>query len=249
MKERDLDGGSAAPATPDVDFFALPLGGAPTRVSNIEPATPDVPTGDRATDLRTPERWLHDSEFAGIEILDYDGWRGAEWRTPITVQEFRRRLWLCTITGPVYRRPPDHSGVAGEPEATTKEASVIDSPAPPTQVPVPDPVDPAALNLAGGPPPSAEAVARAFHEAYERLAPSFSYETRKASAVPWERVPENNRALMTAVAAEVAPLVAAQALRSAAGTLRAQIGTLWGLGDAVIWLQRRADELERGTDQ
>lgn len=60
-----------------------------------------------------------------------------------------------------------------------------------------------------------EAIARAFHEAYERLAPEHGYETRKASAVPWEQVPENNRRLMTAVAAEVAPLIAAQALRSA----------------------------------
>jgi hypothetical protein len=48
-----------------------------------------------------------------------------------------------------------------------------------------------------------EGVARLFHETYERLAPQFSYETRKASAVPWEQVPENNRNLMIAVAAEV----------------------------------------------
>jgi hypothetical protein len=48
-----------------------------------------------------------------------------------------------------------------------------------------------------------EQVARQFHEAYERLAPSFGYETRKASAVPWEDVPENNRNLMIAVVKEV----------------------------------------------
>jgi hypothetical protein len=59
-----------------------------------------------------------------------------------------------------------------------------------------------------------ESIARAFHETYERLAPSFGYETREASAKPWGQVPENNRALMTAVAAEVAPLIAAQVLRS-----------------------------------
>lgn len=51
--------------------------------------------------------------------------------------------------------------------------------------------------------PDPETVARWFHEAYERLAPSFGYETRKASAVPWESVPEPNRSLMVAVAAEV----------------------------------------------
>lgn len=43
-----------------------------------------------------------------------------------------------------------------------------------------------------------EDVARAFHEAYESLAPSFGYKTRDASAVPWEDVPENNKALMVA---------------------------------------------------
>jgi hypothetical protein len=40
--------------------------------------------------------------------------------------------------------------------------------------------------------------ARAFHDAYERLAPSFGYQTRKASAVPWDDVPADNKALMLA---------------------------------------------------
>lgn len=44
-----------------------------------------------------------------------------------------------------------------------------------------------------------EIVARAFHEAYEELAPSFGYETRRASAKPWPDVPEQNRNLMVAV--------------------------------------------------
>jgi hypothetical protein len=47
----------------------------------------------------------------------------------------------------------------------------------------------------------AEKVAQAFHEAYERLAPGFGYKTREASAVPWEDVPANNKALMVAVVA------------------------------------------------
>jgi len=50
---------------------------------------------------------------------------------------------------------------------------------------------------------SAEEMARRFHEAYERLAPSFGYKTREASAVPWEDVPEQNKALMIAVCAEM----------------------------------------------
>lgn len=53
-------------------------------------------------------------------------------------------------------------------------------------------------------PRGAEQIAQLFHEAYERLAPSFGYKTRDASAVPWTDVPEPNRSLMIAVAAEVA---------------------------------------------
>lgn len=46
-------------------------------------------------------------------------------------------------------------------------------------------------------------LAQAFHEAYERLAPQYGYETRRDSAVPWDQVPERNRRLMTAVCAEL----------------------------------------------
>lgn len=52
-------------------------------------------------------------------------------------------------------------------------------------------------------PEAAEPIARLCHETYESLAPLFGYETRKASAVPWESVPANDRALMTAVAGVV----------------------------------------------
>lgn len=50
---------------------------------------------------------------------------------------------------------------------------------------------------------NAEQLAQQFHEAYERLAPSFGYETREASAKPWAEVPENNRNLMIAVCQEL----------------------------------------------
>jgi hypothetical protein len=50
---------------------------------------------------------------------------------------------------------------------------------------------------------TAEEVARLFHEAYERLAPEHGYRTREASAKPWDEVPEGNRNLMIATAAEV----------------------------------------------
>lgn len=48
-----------------------------------------------------------------------------------------------------------------------------------------------------------ESIAKAFHDTYERLAPSFGYSTRKSSAVPWEEVPDNNKALMIATVREV----------------------------------------------
>lgn len=56
-----------------------------------------------------------------------------------------------------------------------------------------------------------EDVARLFHETYERLAPEHGYQTRKASAVPWEDVPDNNKSLMIAVAAEVGAEIERQA--------------------------------------
>lgn len=63
------------------------------------------------------------------------------------------------------------------------------------------------------PPSAAEALARRFHEEYERLAPQFGYKTREASAVPWEDVPESNRRLMVAVAEKMLPLLAPVAWR------------------------------------
>lgn len=59
------------------------------------------------------------------------------------------------------------------------------------------------LPPASTPAPSPEDLARAFHEAYERLAPEFGYETRDRSAVPWDDVPADNRGLMVATAASV----------------------------------------------
>ena len=50
---------------------------------------------------------------------------------------------------------------------------------------------------------NAEELARFFHETYERLAPEYQYKTREDSAVPWDEVPEDNRRLMVATAAEV----------------------------------------------
>lgn len=38
--------------------------------------------------------------------------------------------------------------------------------------------------------------AKAAHDAYEEYAPEFGYDTRQESAVPWEELPANRRALM-----------------------------------------------------
>lgn len=64
------------------------------------------------------------------------------------------------------------------------------------------------ISTAGGvmgdrPPTWADALARRFHEEYERLAPEFGYQTRQESAVPWSEVPTANKDLMRAVVAEV----------------------------------------------
>ena len=64
--------------------------------------------------------------------------------------------------------------------------------------------------------PHTESVAKLFHETYERLAPVYNYETRQETRVSWEEVPERNKRLMIAVAAEVlATLFAPDAVPSA----------------------------------
>lgn len=49
----------------------------------------------------------------------------------------------------------------------------------------------------------AEKIARAFHERYEALAPRYGYKTRDESAVEWEVVPPENKALMVGVVSEL----------------------------------------------
>lgn len=46
-------------------------------------------------------------------------------------------------------------------------------------------------------------LAEKFHDAYERLAPTFGYTTRPESAKPWADVPEANKRLMSSVIADV----------------------------------------------
>lgn len=49
----------------------------------------------------------------------------------------------------------------------------------------------------------AVALAKRFHETYERLAPRLNYKTRHESAVPWHKVPDKNKMLMIAVCEEL----------------------------------------------
>lgn len=50
---------------------------------------------------------------------------------------------------------------------------------------------------------AAEALAKKFHEAYERLAENYGYSTRPETRVAWEEVAENNKQLMIAVCTEI----------------------------------------------
>lgn len=68
-----------------------------------------------------------------------------------------------------------------------------------------------------------EPLAREFHETYEKLAPDFGYETREASAKPWEDVPEQNKDLMIAVCREILRRRAEEALPQRQDSLQAQL--------------------------
>lgn len=51
--------------------------------------------------------------------------------------------------------------------------------------------------------PVVDAIARAFHEAYERKAPTVGYATREESRRPWPDVPHANKVLMRATVVEL----------------------------------------------
>lgn len=68
-----------------------------------------------------------------------------------------------------------------------------------------------------------EKLARLFHDTYERLAPAFSYKTRKASAVPWAEVPPNNKGLMIAVAHAVNALTRTEKLKLLLAEVRERV--------------------------
>jgi len=161
----------------------------------------------------------------------------------------------------------DHSGVAGEPEATTENARCykpawvwLGSVAPPCGMPLddrgrcsnPHPGSGPQIAVAATPTPVHPDTASDSAAAVLAGAATVSAETVEVfkAAIPEERhgwLPYDEEIRVGLAAA--ARLIAAQALRSAARTLRTQIGSSWGIGDAVVHLLRRADELERGADR
>lgn len=85
------------------EFYARGIEAAARDIAELL-GVPECEIDDEADEpatLRTPEEWLTQPEFAGTEILDHDGWRDRPWTDPITRDEFRRRLYQCTITAPV----------------------------------------------------------------------------------------------------------------------------------------------------
>ena len=101
---------------------------------------------------------------------------------------------------------------------------------------------------------SPEAVARLFHETYERLAPEFGYRTREASAKPWDEVPEQNRALMVATVREVlAALDSSDDPRAENLRLHAEIrslnGQIEGLTRVMAGLHARLDRTVRENEE
>jgi hypothetical protein len=50
---------------------------------------------------RKPEDWLKEPKYAGVTILDPDGWDRQNWEeswnTEIDEHDFSRRLFLCTV--------------------------------------------------------------------------------------------------------------------------------------------------------
>jgi hypothetical protein len=104
--EPDADGDLIAP---------VPLGVAAT-----DPAEADE-------DLRTPDEWQQ--EYPDQQIMDPDGWRGANgrpWTDPISRAEYLRRRTMCTITGTVWRsQAPVEAGAGDTPDGGPATAEAV----------------------------------------------------------------------------------------------------------------------------
>jgi len=126
-----------------------------------------------------------------------EGWRKRGWRNAQGKRVKNREVWE-ELMAEVERHVSvemvwirGHDGHPANEEADRLAGEAARSAAPDT------------LAIGAIPAFIPEAIAREFHEAYERLAPDHGYETRVESAVPWEDVPEDDRGLMCAVVEEL----------------------------------------------
>lgn len=272
----DVDVGSASPPTADVQAAASDIELAMSHYSAARVTALEVYGGDSS-------RW-HEAGIAAVWTLA----RGCAYED---AAKRVRAGHMCPGCG--HRDEATHSGVAGEPEATTPKVILseacgphcidgyccgdranpqINSPVSSTQDPTPTPDGPAAADVAGGVVVPDEAV-RAYirgacgpdavlpegspfwHEIATGLAAAAPlivehYLRHRIKAAEVDQTPEEVWEQVRQVARNAAIRTAVvDALRSAAGMLRTQINTQWGIGDAVVYLLRRADELERGTDR
>lgn len=236
-----LDGGSAAPPTADVPMWVLSLR-VPERLRGRVQRAAALRGMDTSTYIR--------SLLAGATAtLDLD--RTVTCSAPLRELEIGGAL--------------DHSGVAGEPEATPKEASETAVAVSPTPTHAPTPETPGASTTAGGvtvPDEAVEALVR--HLSEETLPAAWRTDDR------WERCKggavEAWGPRARAYLALTAPLIAAQALTSthdriraiaerleakgrAAGGNKLHLGTAAGVRLALVKLVEIADELERGGDR
>jgi hypothetical protein len=142
---------------------------------------------------------------------DWQALKGGPTAIAVTHSWYRDRL--------TYALDPAHKAPTEPPEPRTATNAPKSQEGSDTPQVVQD--DPGARERVSG---DAMAVARLFHETYERLAPDFGYRTREASAKPWDEVPEQNRALMVATVREVLAAIAAPRDPKAEGSPAGQCG-------------------------
>lgn len=263
-----VDGGSAALPTADVPMRVLSLRVSERLAERVQRAaalrgwdtstyirsllagaTATVDT-DQTVTCSSPLREL---EIGGV--IDHSG--GGDWWPPGCA---------CVLTESGNAASPInlddsacliHSGVAGEPEATPKEASESAQNSGPTPTHAPTPETPGAADVAGGVTVPGEAVEAAIAVAVELYVGWRQQHNREA----YVNLLANNVARRAVAVA--APLIAAQGLRSAAAVLldddrleptghddRCGYGPPGecdcARGAHYQWLMARADELEQG---
>ncbi len=83
-------------------------------------------------------------------------------------------------------------------------------------------------------------LAKAFHNAYEEMAPAFDYKTKTESAGAWDGIPENNQKLMIATCARIMMNITLPQERTAIAQAVAEYKAL---------LQEAHDEMDRANKE